>query len=151
MRPSTEETAAGAVRNLLVLAAFLGAFLGIAAPALAEIRNIGNAEVARRLASGVPLVDIRTSGEWRRTGVIEDSQLVTFVDAQGHFDPPTWLAAIRQIAAADEPIMVICHSGGRSTAATRILSEQFGYLHIYNVHRGIAHWIEDGRPTVPGP
>ena len=49
----------------------------------AEIVNIGNAELERLTALGVPLVDIRTEPEWRATGVLAGSRALTFFDAQG--------------------------------------------------------------------
>ena len=48
--------------------------------ARAEIINIDNAELARLAASGVPVIDIRTEGEWKETGVIAGSRLLTFFD-----------------------------------------------------------------------
>ncbi len=127
------------------------AFLGISTSVRADATDIDNDRLERMLARGVPLVDIRTPEEQRRTGVVEGSRMATFVDPQGRFDPQAWLSAIRKVAAADEPIMLICHSGGRSAAAKRILGKQFGYQRVYNVRSGIARWIAEGRPTVPQP
>lgn len=45
------------------LAAALGVLILVAAPLRAEVIDIDNAELARLAASGVPVVDIRTSGE----------------------------------------------------------------------------------------
>ena len=45
----------------------------IAWPVSAEVINIDNAELARLVAKGVPVIDIRTAGEWKSTGVIPGS------------------------------------------------------------------------------
>ena len=51
--------------------------------AYAEVVNVDNAELARLAASGVPVIDVRTEGEWKQTGVIGGSKLVTYFDEQG--------------------------------------------------------------------
>ncbi len=64
-------------------------------PLRAAVIDIDNTELARLTASGVPLVDIRTAEEWRDTGLIAGSRLITFVDDHGRVDVPNWLAKIQ--------------------------------------------------------
>ena len=49
--------------------------------AYAEVVNVDNAELARLAASGVPVIDVRTEGEWKQSGVISGSKLLTYFDA----------------------------------------------------------------------
>ena len=117
--------------------------------ARAEVINIDNAELARLAASGVPVIDIRTEGEWKETGVIVGSRLLTFFDENGRSNPPQWLEKLKPIAKSEQPVILICRSGNRTRAAAQFLSEQAGYKTVYNANQGIKAWAGDGRPMVP--
>ena len=115
----------------------------------AEIINIDNAELARLAASGVPVVDIRTEGEWKESGVLAGSKLLTYFDEAGRSNPPQWLDKLKAVAKPDQPVILVCRSGRRSLAASQYLSEQAGYKTVYNVSKGMNGWIGEGRPVVP--
>lgn len=117
--------------------------------ARAEIINIDNAELARLAAIGVPVIDIRTAGEWKETGVIAGSRLLTFFDENGRSNPPQWLEKLKPIARPEQPVILVCRSGNRTRAAAQFLAEQAGYKTVYNVSQGIKAWSGDGRPMVP--
>ncbi len=132
-------------RNLLLAAV---SFFALAA-VRADVVNIDNAELARLMASGVPLIDIRTKGEWKQTGVIAGSKALTFFDERGQAQPKQWLEQARAIATPEQPVILICRSGSRTREATRFLSEQAGYKKVYNVRQGLGGWVGEGRPLVP--
>jgi len=131
------------LRALLLLLAAL------TVPAHAGVIDIDNAELARLMASGVPVIDIRTEGEWKETGVIPGSRLITLFDERGRADPPVWLERVKGVADPERPVIVICRSGNRTQAASRFLVEQAGYKTVYNVRRGIRAWTAEGRPLFP--
>ncbi len=126
----------------LCLLAALGA-------ARAEVIDIDSAELARLTASGVPLIDIRTPGEWAESGLIAGSHPLTFFDERGKADPAAWLEKAKIIAKPGDPVIVICRSGNRTKAASRFLSQQAGYAKVYNAKEGIQVWIKENRPLVP--
>lgn len=115
----------------------------------AEIIDIDNAELARLIQSGVPLIDIRTQPEWEETGIIAGSRLLTFFDERGRADPGPWLDKVKPLAKTSEPIIVICRSGNRTKAVSQFLSQQAGYSRVYNVKNGIKGWIGTGGAIVP--
>jgi len=117
----------------------------LALPAVAEVVDIDSAELARLQAAGVPLVDIRTEAEWRETGIVPGSRLLTFFDAQGRADPAAWLQKLQTVVRADQPVILICRSGNRTRAASDFLSRQAGYAKVYNVRQGIRGWMQEGR------
>lgn len=122
----------------------------ITAPgAYAEVVNVDNTELARLAASGVPVIDVRTEGEWKQSGVIAGSKLLTYFDEQGKVDQPAWLAQVRKYAKADQPVILICRSGRRSDAASQFLSQQAGYKTVYNANGGMNAWGKEGRAVVP--
>ena len=126
----------------------IAALLAGSAPLRAEVTHVDSAALERLLETGVPLVDIRTPEEWRTTGVIEGSHLLTFFDAQGNYDARAWLSEFFDIAGPDAPVAIICHSGGRSHVVSRFLDDQVGYVRVHDARRGIAQWIAEDRPTV---
>ena len=128
----------------------LAAFLATAAlAARAEIIDVDNTELARLMASGVPVIDVRTAGEWEETGIVPASRLLTHFDDNGKADPPAWLARAQAYARAGQPVAVICRSGNRTKVVSRYLSQEAGYAKVYNVKGGIKAWIAEGRPTAP--
>ena len=117
-------------------------------PLHAEVIDVDSAGLQRLRAEGVPVIDIRRSEEWSKTGVIEGSHLLTFFDATGRYDLGRWLPALAAIAESNQPVALICRSGKRSGRVARLLDEQFGYRHVYSARDGILGWIEEGRSTV---
>ncbi|MDS4013589.1 MAG: rhodanese-like domain-containing protein, partial [Candidatus Accumulibacter sp.] len=79
--------------------------LVVSLPLRAEVIDISNAELARLAVAGVPIVDIRTEGEWKETGVVPGSQMITLFDERGRPDP-AWLEKVRAVAKPDQPVVV---------------------------------------------
>ena len=141
---------AGGWRHWLPM--FLGVMLlAWIVPLRAEITLVDSAALERLLERGVPVIDIRTPEEWRETGVIEGSHLLTFFDAQGRYDFRAWLTEFARIASRYEPFALICDSGGRTGLVSQILDTHLGYERVYDVPGGIVRWVMENRPTVePG-
>jgi len=47
----------------------------------------------------------------------------------------------------DDPVVLICRTGNRTSTLARHLVEQMGYTQVYNVRDGITRWIRDDRPV----
>lgn len=109
--------------------------------------NLDNAGLKTMAAQGVPVYDIRRPEEWRETGVVEGSRMLTYVDASGRVNPeflPQFSAAIGK----NDPVILICRTGNRTDVLARHLVEQMGYTQVYNVRGGISRWIGDKQPVV---
>ena len=98
------------------------------------------------LEQNTPVYDVRRPEEWRQTGVIEGSQLLTFVDGRGRLKPG-FLARFTSAVAKDEPVILICRTGSRTNALARHLVEEMGFTKVYNVRNGISQWMSDGLPV----
>lgn len=131
-------------RILLTISLALSSLL-----AHAEIIDIDNAQLAKLMQEGVPVVDIRLQSEWEETGIVSGSNLLTFFDEKGRADPVAWLEKVKPIAKPNEPVIVICRSGNRTKAVSQFLSQQAGYTTVYNLKSGIKGWIGAGGPVVP--
>ena len=131
-----------------VVSAAAALFLGcVATLAQAEIVNIGNDQLKALIRQGTPVVDLRTAGEWRQTGVVKGSQLITLFDEQGRADPEAWGRQIDKVAAG-KPVILICRTGNRSGVAAQMLEKAGRKGTIYNVKAGIHAWMSEGQAVV---
>ncbi len=125
-------------------------FLFTAFAARAEVIDIDSAELAKLAASGIPVIDIRTSPEWLETGIVAGSHLLTFFDDRGKADPFPWLEKVATFAPQKAPVILICRTGNRTGVVARFLSDKVGYAKVYNVKHGIHAWMREGRAVTPG-
>lgn len=109
--------------------------------------NLNNQQLNELLAQDIPIYDVRRPEEWRKTGVVEDSRLLTFVDKSGRLKPnflPQFTAEIDK----NQPVILICRTGNRTDTLARYLVEKLGYTQVYNVRDGITRWIAEKQPVV---
>jgi rhodanese-related sulfurtransferase len=109
--------------------------------------NVDNVELKTLIAQGVPVYDIRRPDEWRATGVVEGSHMLTYVDKSGRPNPqfqPRFTAEVGK----NDPVILICRTGNRTDKLARELMEKHGYTRVYNVRDGITGWIGEKNPVV---
>ena len=121
----------------------------LASPAGAEVVHVGNGETQELIKQGVTIVDIRTPGEWKQTGVVAGSQLVQFVDERGKVDPAVFIQQLNAVADPSKPVVLICRTGNRTGKAAQLLAASQPNRKIYNVKDGIVGWARAGLPVVP--
>ena len=118
--------------------------LGVKAP---NYSNIDNGQLKEMLARGVPIVDIRRQEEWKQTGIVEGSHMITAFDGRGRY-VQTFLDDLKKVAGPDDEVILICRTGNRTGAMSLALADQVGYKKVYNVTDGITKWMKDGHPVV---
>jgi rhodanese-related sulfurtransferase len=116
--------------------------------AQADVKHIDNATLMSMLEAGVPIIDVRRPEEWKQTGIVEGSHLMTFFDKQGRYDVGSWLQELDKIAKPNEPFILICRTGNRTGTISNFLDKKLSYSRVINVQKGITYWIEKGHPTV---
>ncbi|MBS0002723.1 MAG: rhodanese-like domain-containing protein [Thioalkalivibrio sp.] len=119
----------------------------LSAPPYEPVDNDG---LERLVQQGVTVVDIRRPEEWRQTGVVAGSYLITAFDEQGRITPE-FPALFGELTDPAQPVVLICRTGNRTDILARMLVEQAGYQQVYNVSRGITSWISGGREVTPCP
>ena len=109
------------------------------------IRNITPAEVQARLARGeaVDLIDVRTTMEWNG-GHAAGARHVPL----SGLDPAAVVS--QRVGKPDEPIYVICASGGRSASACAAF-HRAGFTQAVNVEGGTSAWSRAGLPMERNP
>ena len=120
--------------------------IGLSACSEPPYTNVDNARLQSMLEQDIPIYDVRRPDEWRQTGVVEGSKLLTFVDANGRVRPD-FLASFTAAADKHDPVILICRTGSRTAKLARHLVEDMGYTQVFNVRRGITRWISDDRPV----
>ena len=116
-------------------------FLLSASQLFAEVKEVNNQEIVSLMQSGVPIIDIRRASEWHDTGIIKQSNLLTFFDQKGNYDVKEWLLKLKKIAKEGDSVIIICRSGRRSGIVSKFLDEQANYTSVYNASGGILSWI----------
>lgn len=107
-------------------------------------------EVRALIDEGAKVIDIRRPEEWRETGVIPGSILLTALDEKGRV---VWgfPKALEAAVGRDEPVVVICRTGNRSAIIGRMMSETAGFSRVVDAGGGIRAWIGAGQPVAPCP
>ena len=114
----------------------------------AEVKEVGNDEIIALMNNDVSIIDIRRADEWRNTGVIKQSSLITFFDKQGNHNKEEWMTQLKKIVNENDPVIIICRSGKRSGIVSKFLDEQANYTNVYNASGGMVSWVNSKNKTV---
>ena len=66
------------------------------------------------LDSKIPIVDIRTVGEWKETGILEGSIPIEFFNEKGKYNIPAFLTELNNKVDTTKPFALICRTGSRT-------------------------------------
>ncbi len=113
----------------------------------AEVENIDNQKLTLLMVEGIPIVDIREEFEWKETGILPKSHLITFFDSNGKYNIGNWLMAVRSVVSQDDKLIIICRSGRRSRILAEYLSNTKNFQLLYNVEAGIKGWKNSNLET----
>ena len=114
----------------------------------AEVFDVDNKKLKILLDQNIKLVDIRTLSEWKKTGVISESHLLSLVNEKGIYSLQRWYQSFSNIQLRNNSVILICAVGGRSKYIAKILNSIDKSLTIYNVKKGILNWIKNKNPVV---
>ena len=116
----------------------------------AEVIDVNPDQLEQMLRDQDALViDVRTPGEWKETGTIPSSRTLMYFDEEGNSDSQQWLAQLNQIKKPGQRVVLVCHSGGRSSKVAEFLDQEVGMAQVFNLEEGISAWIEHGKRTEP--
>ena len=113
----------------------------------ADIVAVDNLQVQKLSKSGISIVDIRTKGEWDKTGVIPQSILLTFFDSSGNYDFNKWYADLKKITPNYKSIIIICRSGRRSRLVANMINQKYNDI-VYDANNGMNSWIKSNLRVV---
>ena len=108
--------------------------------------NLDNTQLKNMIEQGVPVYDVRRDDEWKETGVIKGSRLLTIITREARVNP-NFISTFTQAIDKNSPVILICRTGSRTRKLATHLVEQLGYTKIYNVRDGITGWMSEGNPV----
>ena len=111
--------------------------------------SITNQEVSQEfLDSKVPIVDIRTPGEWKETGLLKGAIPIMLFDERGNYDLRKFLKQLNDAVDTTKPFAIICRTGSRTSVLANFLSKKMNYK-VINLKSGIVYAKYIGLPMVP--
>jgi rhodanese-related sulfurtransferase len=118
--------------------------------AMAKFTTIDNDMLLKMQAKGIPVIDIRTPGEWQTTGIIKGSHKMMFFNDKGQPDMGNWFFDLGHlIKDKEQPIIILCAFANRSKALGGFLDKQLGFKNVFDLKDGIENgWIKAGKPVV---
>lgn len=96
----------------------------------------------------IKIIDIRTSAEWKETGIVKGSYTIMFFNEQGDFSVESFLRQLNMVVKKDEQFALICRVGSRTGMVSEFLSDKLNYK-VINLKGGIMKMIHEGYKTVP--
>lgn len=126
--------------SLLFIALFTVPLAATAAPCFEDLSPTDVVERLTESTTAPVILDVRTPGEFvGRDGHIEGALLIPLDQLEEA------LPKLQQLA--DREVIVVCHSGNRSSVASRMLCRA-GFAHVANLDGGMSRWRISGLPVV---
>jgi rhodanese-related sulfurtransferase len=99
--------------------------------------------------NGMPVIDIRTQGEWKQTGIIPGSHTITFFRPDGSYDIRDFVQRLQALGIDKKtPFILVCRSANRTRTLGNYLADELGYR-VYDLRGGINNWRAHGKPLIP--
>lgn len=121
------------------------AFMLLNSLLFAELKNIVVSQ--EFLDKHIPIVDIRTLGEWKETGIIQGSSTITFFNEQGAYNVEKFLSKLNKVVDTKKEFAIICRTGSRSAMVGKFLANDLKYP-VINLQGGMMHLIQNGYKPV---
>ena len=91
----------------------------------------------------IPVIDIRTSAEWKQTGIVKGAHTIMFFDERGAYNVDDFLAKLNKVIKKDQPFALICRTGSRTAMISDFLDKELGYQ-VINLQGGMVELIRSG-------
>lgn len=110
---------------------------------------ITNEEASQNLInSNIPIVDIRTPGEWKETGLLKGSIPIMLFDEKGNYDLKDFLEKLNKVVDTKKQFAIICRTGSRTSVLAPFLSQKLNY-DVINIKSGIVYAKQLKLPILP--
>ena len=110
----------------------------------AEVININNRELSNLIEKKIKIIDVRTQNEWKSTGIIKGSFLMSLLNKNKKFIFQDWYEIFNNKFHRNKSIIFICASGVRSNYISHLVKKKKPDLIVYNLKKGINSWIRSG-------
>lgn len=124
-------------------------FILLSSLLFAELKNIVVSQ--EFLDKNIPIIDIRTPGEWKETGIIKGSSTIMFFNEQGAYNVEGFLSKLNKAVDTKKEFAIICRTGSRTSMVGRFLANDLKYP-VINLQGGMMHLIQNGyKPVIYQP
>ena len=103
---------------------------------------------AKILDSKIPIVDIRTPGEWREDGLAKGALPIMFFNEQGAYDMEGFLKELNAKVDTKKPFALICRTGSRTKILANYLSSELGFQ-VIDLSGGMMYYKSMNLPVIP--
>lgn len=103
---------------------------------------------AKILDSKIPIVDIRTPGEWAETGIAKGALPIMFFNEQGGYNMEAFLKELNSKVDTKKPFALICRTGSRTKILSNYLASELGYK-VTDLQGGMMYYKSINLPVVP--
>ena len=110
----------------------------------AEVIDIDNKELSNLIEKEIKIVDVRTQNEWKSTGIIKGSILISLLDKKNKFIFENWYEDFNKKMSKNVSVIFVCAVGVRSKFISNLVNKKKPDLKIYNLKKGINNWIRSG-------
>jgi rhodanese-related sulfurtransferase len=90
------------------------------------------------MKKNIPIVDIRTPGEWHETGILKGAVPIMFFHPDGKYDVNAFLKELNAKVNTKKPFALICHTGNRTSIVAPWLSKELHYK-VINLKGGMEY------------
>ena len=99
--------------------------------------ELTNQDISQKLIdSKIPIVDIRTTGEWRDEGILPTAIPIMFFDEAGNYNVNAFLKELNEKVDTKKQFAIICHTGSRTSMLAPWLSQELKY-NVINLTGGM--------------
>ncbi len=98
--------------------------------------------------NNIPIVDIRTPGEWVETGLFKGAIPIMFFNERGGYDVKGFLTKLNEKVNTKKPFAIICRTGSRTRMLSSFLSADLGY-EVINLQGGMVYAKSKNLPILP--
>jgi len=111
--------------------------------------TVTNQEVSQELIdSNTPIIDIRTPGEWKETGLLKKAIPIMLFDERGNYDLKLFLDKLNNAVDTKKPFAIICRTGSRTVILANFLSKKLNY-NVINLKSGMMYAMYKKLPIIP--
>ena len=110
----------------------------------AEVIDIDNSELKNLIEKDINIIDVRSQNEWKSTGIIKGSILMSLLDKKNKFIFENWYEDFNKKTSKNESVIFVCALGVRSKYISNLINKKKPDLKIYNLKKGINDWIRSG-------
>jgi len=110
----------------------------------ADVIHIDNRELSNLIKKEIKIIDVRTQNEWKSTGIIKGSYLISLLNKNKKFIFEDWFEIFNNKFGKNKSIVFICASGVRSNYISNLVKKKEPDLIVFNLNKGINNWIRSG-------